>query len=86
MTRRVKTHTRLGIRSVSPSDQSPRYPHEESLGPYLPIAKFRGVSPRNVAECLREMSRSVSANCRGVSPRTFAEFLRETSRRKPSAK
>ena len=54
MTRRVKTHIRLGIRSVSPSDQSPRYPHEETLGPYLPIAKFRGLSlrtsPRNFAE------------------------------------
>ena len=50
MTRRVKTHIRLGIRSVSSSDQSPRCPHEETLGPYLPIAKFRGVSPRNFAE------------------------------------
>ena len=50
MTRRVKTHIRLGIRSVSPSDQSPRCPHEETLGPYLPIAKFRGVSSRNFAE------------------------------------
>ena len=40
MTRRVKTHIRLGIRSVSPSDQSP----------HLPIAKFRGVSPRTFAE------------------------------------
>ena len=50
MTRRVKTHIRLGIRSVSPPDQSPRCPHEETLGPYLPIAKFRGVSPQNFAE------------------------------------
>ena len=50
MTRRVKTHIRLGIRSVSPSDQSPRCPHEETLGPYLPIAKFRGVSPRIFAK------------------------------------
>ena len=41
MTRRMKTHIRLGIRSVSPSDQSPRCPHEETLGPYIPIAKFR---------------------------------------------
>ena len=40
----------LGIRSVSPSDQSPRCPHEETLGPYLPIVKFCGVSPRNFAE------------------------------------
>ena len=39
MTRRVKTHIRLGIRTVSPSDQSPCCPHEETLGPYLPIAK-----------------------------------------------
>ena len=65
MTRRVKTHIRLGIRSVSPSEQSPRCPHEETLGPYLPIAKFRGVSAR--------VLRSFSAKCRGVSPRTFAE-------------
>ena len=50
MSRRVTTHIRLGIRSVSPSDQSPDYPHEETLGSYLPIVKFRGVSPRNVAE------------------------------------
>ena len=53
MTRRVKTHIRLGIRSVFPSDQSPRCPYGEALGPYLPIEKFRGVSPRNLAECLR---------------------------------
>ena len=38
----------LGIRSVSPSDQSPRCPHEEILGPY---------PSRNFAEFLREMSR-----------------------------
>ena len=50
MKRRMKTHIRLGIRLVSPSDQSSRCPHEETLGPYLPIAKFRGVSPRNFAE------------------------------------
>ena len=68
MTPRVETHIRLGIRSVSPSDQSPRCPHEETFGPYLPIAKFRGVSPRNLAEFLRkisqflcELSRSFSA-------------------------
>ena len=64
-----KTHIRLGIRSVSPSDQSPRCPHEETLGPYLPIAKFRGVSPRNLKESLRELSRSVSAKFRGENPR-----------------
>ena len=75
MTRRVKTHIRLGIRSVSPSDQSPHCPHEETLGPNLPNLKF-----------LREISRSVSAKCRGVSPQTFAEFLRDISRRKPLAK
>ena len=73
MTRRVKTHIRLGLHSVSPSDQSPRCTREETLGPYLPIAKFRGVSPQNVAEFLRKMSRSFSANFRGVSPRNFAE-------------
>ena len=50
MARRVKTHIRLGIHSVSPSDQCPRCTHEETLGPYLPIAKFRGVSPQNLAE------------------------------------
>ena len=55
MTRRVKTHIRLGTRSVSLSNQSPRCPHEETLGPYLPIAEFRGVSPRNVAEFLRKI-------------------------------
>ena len=50
MTRRVKTHIRLGIHSVSPSDQSPRCTNEETFGPYLPIAKFRGVFPRNFAK------------------------------------
>ena len=56
MTRQVKTHIRLAIRSVSPSDQSPCCPHKEILDPYLPIAKFRGAFPRNVAAFLREMS------------------------------
>ena len=69
MTRRVKIHIRLGIRSVSPSDLSPLCPHEETLGPYLPIAKFRRVSPRNLAECLRELSRSFSAKFRVENPR-----------------
>ena len=69
MTRRVKTHIRLGIRLVPPSDQSPRCPHEETLGPYLPIGKFRGVSPRNIVEFLREISWSFSANFCGVSPK-----------------
>ena len=55
MTRQMKTHIRLGSPSGSSSDQSPRYPHEETLGPYLPIAKFRGVSPQNVAKFLREV-------------------------------
>ena len=59
--------------SVSPSDQSPRCTHGETLLTYLPIAKFRGVSPRNLAECLREISRSFSANFRGETPRNFAE-------------
>ena len=54
MTRQVKTHIRLGIRSGSPSDQSPRCPHEETLVPYLSIAKFHGVPSRTFAECLRE--------------------------------
>ena len=38
MTPRVELHIRLGIRSVSPSDQSRRRPREETLGPYRPIA------------------------------------------------
>ena len=46
MTCRVKTHVRLGIHLVSPSDQSPRCQHEETLGPHIPIAKFRGENPR----------------------------------------
>ena len=71
MTRREKTHIRLGIRSVSPSDQSPRCPHEKTLRLYQSTAKFHGVSLRNVAEILREMSRKFSANLRGVSPRHF---------------
>ena len=54
MIRQVKTHIRLGIRSVTPSDQSPRCPHGETLGTYLPITKFRGVSrgvsPQNFME------------------------------------
>ena len=57
MTTRVETNIRMGIHSVSPSDQSPCCPHEETLDPYLPTAKFRGVSPRNIAEFLREISR-----------------------------
>ena len=73
MTRQGKTHIRLGIHSGSPSDQSPRCLHEETLVPYLPIAKFRGVSPRNVAEFLHEMSRSFSTKCRGVSPQNVTE-------------
>ena len=40
----------LGIRLVSPPDQNPRCPHEETLGPYLPIAKFSRMSPWNLAE------------------------------------
>ena len=48
MTLRVEIHIRLGICLVSPSDQSLRCPHKDTLGPYIPIAKFRGVSLRNV--------------------------------------
>ena len=48
---------------------SPRCPHKETLGPYLPIAKFCGVPPRNVAEFLRELLRSFSAKFRGENPR-----------------
>ena len=68
MTRRVKTRIRLGIHSVSASDQRPRCPHEETLDPYLPIAKC---------------SWSVSAKSRGVSPRNLAEFFRELFRVSP---
>ena len=57
MTPRVETHIRLGIRSISLSDQSPRCPHEETFGPYLFIVKCRAVCPRNLAECFREVSR-----------------------------
>ena len=64
---------RLGNRSVSPSDQSPRSPHEETLVPYLPITKFRGVSPRNLTKFLRKMSRSFSANVLEVSQQNVAE-------------
>ena len=66
-------HIRLGFRSVSPSDQSPCWPHEKRLGPYLPIAKFRGLSRRTVAECLREIAWSFSEKFFWVSPRNFAE-------------
>ena len=45
MTPRVETHIRLGTRTVSPSDQSEK--KEETLGPYLPIAKFRENPRRN---------------------------------------
>ena len=65
MTRRVKTHISLGLRSVSLSDQSPRCPHEETLGSSVPIAKFRGVSQRNVTEFLCKLSRSFSAKTLG---------------------
>ena len=61
MTRRVKTLIKLGIRSVSLSDRSPRCQHEETLGPYLPIAKLCRVSLQNIAECLGEMSLTFSA-------------------------
>ena len=75
MTRQVKTRIRLGIHSGSPSDQGPRCPHEETLGHYLSIAKFRRVSQRNLAECLREMIQSFSTNFRGVSPQNFAQWV-----------
>ena len=71
MTRRVKTHIRLGIRSVSPSCQCPHCPHEETLGPYLPIAKFGGIS---LAEFLRELSGSFSAKFRGETLGEIRDF------------
>ena len=83
MTRQVKTHIRLGIRSVSPSEQSPRCPHGETLLTYLPThrkisrsfsAKSHGVSPRNLAEFLRELSRSFSAKFRGESLGEICDF------------
>ena len=54
MTRQVTTHIRLGIRSGSPDDQSPRCPHGETIRslpthreiPRSFSAKFRGENPR----------------------------------------
>ena len=69
MIHRVKTHIRLGVCPVSPSDLSPRCPQEKTLGPYLRIAKFRGMCPLNVAEFLRELPRSFSAKFRRENPR-----------------
>ena len=46
----MQTRIRLGICSVSMSDKSPRGPHDETCGPYLPIAKCCGF--------LRKMSRN----------------------------
>ena len=37
---------RAGHSLSSQSDQNPRCPHEETLGPCLPIAKFRQEKPR----------------------------------------
>ena len=65
MTPRVETHIRLGICAVSQSDQSPRCPHKETLGPYLPIAKFRWVSQQNLPEFLRELSKSFAEKSLG---------------------
>ena len=73
MTSRVETHIRLGIRSVSPSDQSPRCPHEGTFGPYLPIAKFRGVYLRNLAEFLLRNPRQISDFY--FSPRKYIFFF-----------
>ena len=76
MTRRVKTHIRLGIRSGSPSDQSslPAWSNLRFLPTHREIsrsfsAKSRIVSPQNVAEFLREFLRSFSAEFRGENPR-----------------
>ena len=67
MTTQVETHIRLDSHSVSPSDQSPRCPHEESLGPYLTYLS------RNFTKFFREMSRSFCANFRGVFQQNFAQ-------------
>ena len=75
MTRRVKAHIRLGIRSVSPSDQSPRCPHEETLGPYLPIAKFRGENPRRNKSFLFFSAKKKIFRTRGVSCRNAKKEL-----------
>ena len=72
MTPRVETHIRLGIRSVS--DQTLRCLHEETFGPYLLIAKFRGVSPRNVAEFL-SFSSKTNFRARGVPWRNAKKEL-----------
>ena len=86
MTRRVMTHIRLGIRSGSPPDQSPRCPHDETLGPYLPITKLSGVSLRNVAECLREISWSFSAKFRRENHRRNNSFLFFSAKKKQKQK
>ena len=91
MTRRVNTPIRLGIHSVSPSDQSPRSPREETLGTYREIsrsfsAKSRGVTLRNVAEFLRELSRSFSSKFRGENPRRNKWFLFFSAKKKKKKK
>ena len=86
MTRRVMTHIRLGIRSGSPPDQSPRCPHDETLGPYLPITKLSGVSSRNVRECLREISRSFSSKFRRENHRRNNSFLFFSAKKKKKKK
>ena len=80
MTRWVKAHIRLGIRSVSPSDQSPL--HEGTLGPYLSIGKFRGISPRKFAEFLRKLLRSLSTKFRRESPWRNKSFLFFSAKKK----
>ena len=80
MTRRVKTHIRLGIHSVSPSDQSLHCLHKETLGPYLPIAKFRRVSPRNVGSFTEKTLGEISGFY--FSPRSKFFCARSVPRRK----
>ena len=87
MTPRVKTHIRLGIHSVSPSDQSPRCTDEETLSPCLSIAKFRGVSPQNLAEFLRETSRrKPSAKYTHLSDFYFSSRKKKKKKKKKNSR
>ena len=54
MTPRVETHIRLGIRSVSPSDQSPLCPHEEILGEIIDFyfSPRKKKKKKNRAKCV----------------------------------
>ena len=69
MTHRMKAHIRLGIRSVSPSDQSPR----RLISALTVRMKVLTYPSRIFAEFLRKMSLSFSKNFCGFSPQNLAE-------------